>query len=396
MDKIRFKARQIPTGIPGAVMFQADELVDDLAQFLREQHRFEKRKKQKDPDYELFFDLELKRWYKRRSLSANNLQWEICTRLAAADNVKKEIVHNSVREIFYPREEYHGVFVPKDGSELTSMEFAKVIEALVIWCIDRPDPVDIYDIWILFTQWRFGQEKDPLEGSYSGKEDYKEKHPCCEACGKFLLITDNYGVRKHNGQLAHIVSVGAGSIDKDFNWLLLCPDCHLKMQHQKGWEAMLKYFAHLQPKVERARTICGKKALAGADDSQGPEKPLPADPSPPPPAPQQTGEDDQAELVKRVFRGEITEPQLKGPEQDPDEAEKQKMVKRIKSMAGQADEHRKKYYKRAHPNQPGLFDEKTEKVDPKTAQYKDAEDDVAVEPQKIYNEDGTFAVPPDF
>lgn len=241
MEKIRFRAKQLPTGIKGAVMLEAQEMVDELTEFLRAEHAYARAKKQKDPEYELEFDCQLKRWYRRRSLNANNLAWELCTRLGQVDGVSKETVYYAIKELTdLPRDEYKGVFVQRASSDLTTVEFAKFIERLVIECQTHDPTIEIHDIWILFTEWRFGQDKDPLEGSYFGKEDYREKHPCCEGCGKYLLYTGNEGELRHAGEVAHIVAVGSGGADEDWNWLLLCNQGHVQLQHQKGWNAFLK------------------------------------------------------------------------------------------------------------------------------------------------------------
>jgi cytochrome c553 len=314
VDRVRFKAVQQPSGIKGVLMLQAEDEIDNLAKFLKTQHAYAKDRKDREPDYELAFDVEIRRWYKRRSIKANNLQWELCSRIAAADGVEREFIHNAVKEVFYPRKEYRGVFAPKDGGELTTVEYAKVIEALVKWCTERPDPIDIYDIWVLFTDWRFGQETDPLEGTYAGPDDYKEKHPLCEACGKFLLATNNYGVQAHDGQLCHIVSRGASSLGQetkdDWDWLVLCSSCHVvggegePSQHQAGWEALLAKAPHLRPKVERARERAGKHPLAA-----------PPAPAVPP----------------------------KEPAVPPVDAQKQKVLDKLRNLAGTEDVKAKAY-----------------------------------------------------
>lgn len=411
MDKIRFRAKQVPTGIIGAVMFQAQDLVKELGTYLKEEHKYEARKKEQDPTYELEFDVQVQRWYKRRTLNANNLQWELCTRLAAADGVSKELVHNAVKEIYYPRDEYNGVFVPKAGSELSTVEFAKVIEALANLCVTHDPAVEIWDIWILFTEWRFGQEKDPLGGTYAGKDDYREKHPCCEGCGKFLLYTDKEGVLRNAGEVAHIVSEGSGGADEDWNWLLLCAACHRALVHEKGWDQFLKAHPHLAPKVERARGRSGKGPVdAKVDNPQPSEPPDPpgfplAVPTPaverlretkgkgtlPWPKDDEETVAEQARTVQKVFGGDVVEGDIPPAAQEEEDQSKQVMLDRIRGMQDKADEHRKKYYQDDHPT---LFDQVPEKVDPKKAQYKD--DDEPPEPKAAYDEDGNFIVPPNF
>ena len=404
MEKLRLKVKQIPSGLSGTLMLEAQELVDDLTDFLRDEHRYARERKQREPEYELFFDMQIQRWYKRRSLNANNLAWELATRLGQADRVSKEVVYYAVKELVdLPRDEYKGIFVSRSSGELTTVEFARFIQAIVIECQTHVPAVEIRDIWILFTEWRFGQEQDPLGGTYSGPEDYKEKHPCCEACGKFLLVTDNDGVQQHVGQLAHIVSKGAGGPDADSNWLVLCSECHLFTQHAEGWEELLKIHAHLQEKVRRSREFAGKKPLAAADEGQGPVQPA-AEPSAPateavavvktPPL------GAQAEIVKQIFEGEVV--QLPAPEAKLKplvDKDKERMLARLQGLEKTTTESQQRYYP---PTQKTLFDDPpAEAVDSKKAQYKDDEKDES-EPDKeqpavpAYDKDGNFALPPEF
>ena len=106
MEKLRLKVKQIPSGLSGTLMLEAQELVDDLTDFLRDEHRYARERKQREPEYELFFDMQIQRWYKRRSLNANNLAWELATRLGQADRVSKEVVYYAVKELVdLPRDE---------------------------------------------------------------------------------------------------------------------------------------------------------------------------------------------------------------------------------------------------------------------------------------------------
>jgi len=274
VDKITYRARQIPTGLPGSLMLEAQELETELAEFLREQHRYAKKKELIEPAYVLEFEVSLRRWYRRRSLNANNLAWELATRLAQVDGVSKEVVYYAVKELTeLPRDEYKGIFVSRPSGNLTTVEFAKFIERLVIECEMHEPHVEIRDIWILFTEWRFGQDYDPLQGTYSGKDDYREKHPACEACGKCMLYNDGDGIQRLAGEVAHIVSAGSGGEDVDWNWLMLCAECHRGIQHQLGWEPFIECFTHLKSKVERARSRAGKKPV-----DRDPDPPIQAAP----------------------------------------------------------------------------------------------------------------------
>lgn len=93
MDKLRFRAKQVQSGLAGILMLEAQELVDELGTFLREERRYAKQRKEREPEYDLSFDVEIQRWYARRSLNANGLAWELATRLSQADAVKKEVVY---------------------------------------------------------------------------------------------------------------------------------------------------------------------------------------------------------------------------------------------------------------------------------------------------------------
>ena len=404
MEKLRLKVKQIPSGLSGTLMLEAQELVDDLTDFLRDEHRYARERKQREPEYELFFDMQIQRWYKRRSLNANNLAWELATRLGQADRVSKEVVYYAVKELVdLPRDEYKGIFVSRSSGELTTVEFARFIQAIVIECQTHVPAVEIRDIWILFTEWRFAQEKDPLEGTYYGPEDYKEKHPCCEACGGYLLTTDGNGDLQHGGQLAHIVSVGAGGAHPDWDWLMLCTKCHLCTQHANGWEDLLTLHPHLRPKVDRARERSGKKPLATPDGESSAVQP-PAEPSAPATEAVAAAEapplNAQAEIVKQVFEGEVV--QLPAPEAEakpPLDKEKERMLARLQGLEKTTTDRQQRYYP---PAQKTLFDEPpAEAVDPKKAQYKDDEKDEPEPAEETpavpaYDKDGSFALPPEF
>lgn len=79
----------------------------------------------------------------------------------------------------------------------------------------------------------------------ANERQYRLNHPFCEAC-----ISQYIG--DGSGQLAHIKSRGAGGENKSNNWLYLCHSCHIKTQHQKGWEKFKKLFPHLTYKINKA------------------------------------------------------------------------------------------------------------------------------------------------
>ncbi len=391
IEKLRIKVKQIPTGLPGAMMVEAQEMVDELADFLRQERRYAQDRKQREPEYEHFFDMQLQRWYKRRSLNANGLAWELATRLGQADGVKKEVVYYAIKELVdLPRDEYKGVFVSRPSGDLTTVEFARLIQQLVIECQTHVPAVDIRDIWILFTDWRFGLEKDPLEGTYYGPEDYKEKHPCCEACGRFLLTTDKEGTEQRTGELAHIVSVGAGgglSAHDDWIWLVLCSKCHLCIQHANGWEDLLTLYPHIKPKVDRARERAGKKPLAAPDAVQGA---VPAAPVIHPPATvavAPVAASPSTEIVTRIFEGEIVG--LPAEEVDP---EKARMLAKLGGLKKKAEQQQDK---KLTAGQPDLFDESQAKEQVGKKASPGLPPSPSEPPAPVYAEDGSFQLPPD-
>jgi hypothetical protein len=396
MEKLLLKAKRIPTGKPGLLTFQTtDESLEEQANFLREEHHYEKQRKERQPEYENFYELAIQRWYKRRSLNANNLAWELATRLGQADRVSKDVAYYAVKELVdLPRDEYKGVFVSRPSGQLSTVEFARFIQMLVIECQTHDPAVDIRDIWILFTDWRFGQEKDPLEGTYSGPEDYKEKHPCCEACGHFLRITDNSGVQQHTGQLAHIVSTGAGGPNTDWDWFVLCDKCHIHTQHEHGWEELLKAHEHLREKVRRARERAGKKPLASATGEPSKDQPSKQDMAATAPA---VAVGPVTEIVTRVFDGEIVGAPAEAPQED---LEKERMLAKLRGLQKKAGEKQ--------PPQAELFEELKEEepvsviasekeLPPQQVSEMWGETPTPAEPPvPSYTEDGKFNVPPDF
>jgi 5-methylcytosine-specific restriction endonuclease McrA len=341
--KAHFTAKQIPTGISGNLMLETidSQENDRLTAFLKA-----KRAKEKKTGEERYLDVQLEIHYKRRSLNANNLQWELCTRIAQADDVDKDIVHLAMREAVYPREEHYGVWHTKEGRDLSTVEFAGAIEWLIRQAVDRADPVDIRDIWILFTQWRYGQSYDPVQ--YSSLEEYKEAHPLCECCGEFLLQRDQEGIYRHIGHLSHIVSRGAGGSDSTDNIFVLCTRCH-QAQHTHGWDEIVKRAGFLKPKITKAFAVHPDAGQEVVDDFQDdipwedpdPEtSPVPDMPpvhdshenaadepeiqSPMPPADEKTdppdtaGRDEHpAETVRRIFGGTVVEGTIPEPPENP-------------------------------------------------------------------------------
>lgn len=98
-----------------------------------------------------------------------------------------------------------------------------------------------------WEKWKEHKEKDQkINNDSDNIQEYKKNHSDCEACGHY--IGGDIGL----GQLAHIKSIGAGGKNKAYNYLHLCGNCHLKIQHQKGWTEFCQLFPHLKNKIENA------------------------------------------------------------------------------------------------------------------------------------------------
>lgn len=253
--------------------------------------------------------------YQKRTLNQQSLQWELCRRLGRKYGTDPEPVHESVKTIMYPTVLLpNGIYVPKQGKDLTTVEYSQVVEYLIMECAEQQ--VDISDIWILFTHWRFQQEEDPLEGTYRDAADYRDKHPLCEACGVWL---------GDGGHLDHIYRRGRDERgpDVDWNWLRLCPGDHAE-KHSGGIEAFIARFDHLRAKVERAYERAGGSppdvdTPADQDEPAGGEPPRtderavsgrvePASPvGAERPAGGDVNEEQTWEIALRVFDGEVVE-----------------------------------------------------------------------------------------
>lgn len=91
------------------------------------------------------------------------------------------------------------------------------------------------------------------------QEEYKERTPICEASGTWIGT---------GGELAHIVSRGAGGDEGPWNWLHLSTEMHRFVQHQSGWEALLKMAPWLKEKVRRAKENENTSSEKAAQDNK--------------------------------------------------------------------------------------------------------------------------------
>ena len=101
---------------------------------------------------------------------------------------------------------------------------------------------DYWDKW----QNRKNKEKIKIDNDKNTIQEYKNSHINCEACSRFI------GGDMELGNLAHIKSVGSGGKNKATNFLHLCGNCHIEIQHQKGWTFFCSKYPHLKNKIENA------------------------------------------------------------------------------------------------------------------------------------------------
>ena len=220
--------------------------VDETRLFFQKKQEWEKQN-----DEERYADIRLAIWYRKRTAKQNRLQFAICQRILLLDEYvgcTVNEIHNGLKAQYYPRRlnRFTGLDESKDGDELTTVEYSKVVEKFNAEAIMLG--ADVWDIWILFTEWRFQQAGDPLEGTYGSRKAYRDLHPCCEACGVCLVSKAG----EHRGEIADILTTARAGETSDWNWLMLCPRCHRFVMHQKGWNELIKLYEWIKEKVKRA------------------------------------------------------------------------------------------------------------------------------------------------
>lgn len=248
--EVTFTARKHPVSAP-FISLEVTEGRDKIGQFFRKHREWEEKKGE-----EKLLTVTLELHYRKRSVQQNRLERELCKRIAMVNLVDPDEIHEAAKAITYPTlVTEKGVYYKKPGKMLSTAEYAAHITFLISEAIDIG--ADIQDIWILWTEWRYGQEKDPMEGTYRDFGDYRQKHPLCESCGNYLPPSSEGFLHG-----AHIVPVSQGGSDEDWNRLMLCHRCHIGIQHQKGWAALLKTAPHLKNKVVKAFERQGYSGIA--------------------------------------------------------------------------------------------------------------------------------------
>jgi hypothetical protein len=204
-------------------------------------------------------------WYKKRTLAMNNLMWGLLAIMSYEVYQKfghEEELYQDMLDLYAPKfiSKFSGKARNKTSSKMNTLEMGVLIDGifreLAQLGIEFTDAGDIDRYWLEFYEWRGKQKEDPLAGQYESVKDYKEKVVFCEACRKFL--------QPNEGQVAHIVSTGAGGIDYGFNLFRLCTECHINAQHQQGWDKLVDKFPHIKWKIDKARELQNKKPLETA------------------------------------------------------------------------------------------------------------------------------------
>lgn len=211
---------------------------------------------------------------KKRTLKQNAMFHSICAQIAkklysfetkTQQMTKKEalnIVKQSIKEfaVTYDYPEVimgtaHGkVKIPKGSSSCSTKEFGILMECAFVEA--HYHGVDIREETTAFRTWRNSQEVDPLNGSYKSTDEYRERHPVCEVCGKWLGTERTDGVWK--GELMHLVTRAQGADYSDCWIIHACPECHRK-QHKEGWNILFRDYPHMKTIKENADKLWYKK-----------------------------------------------------------------------------------------------------------------------------------------
>lgn len=165
-------------------------------------------------------------------------------------------VYSGLIAMYAPRVKGYkvGEFVPKTLSQMNTVEASGLIEGAFrelaeagFALEDSREAKELYDEW---RTWRGKSKAEKFDERTL--EEYAEAVPFCEACGSMDRVEN-----------AHIVSVGAGSPSGVAGYYLrLCFRHHREVQHQHGWETLLRYYPHLIGRVNLARKKEGKKKIS--------------------------------------------------------------------------------------------------------------------------------------
>lgn len=202
-------------------------------------------------------------WYEHRTLKQNNIFHSIVRQIADATDMDMDLVKQGIKEVAVDAFDYPVIEINTSQGkkrkplpsrrantrQMSILIFAAFTEAAY-------QRVDVREEFFTYEEWikKKNQNKDPLESTFVSEEDYTNKHPYCEACLGWLgyIELDENGIRRHEGQLIHIVSAGASAIDDLWNRMRFCTRCHLMIQHQYGWPEFLERYPIVERRVINA------------------------------------------------------------------------------------------------------------------------------------------------
>jgi hypothetical protein len=217
--------------------------------------------------------VELRKWYRAKTHDQLALFWSLIKIMS----LHQEGKHDEETKQGY----YHGLLymygartVAKlpDGrveealktlSEMNTVEASQLIEGafreLALMDCNVTESSKIKNFYIEWRTWRGQLKHDGMDETYKSLDDYRDRVPFCEA----TLVRLQPG----EGHLAHIVSSGAsGESNEPWNFLHLCAEVHIGLQHTKGWVEMLEKYPHLMGKVNVARKRHGLQAIKKPED----------------------------------------------------------------------------------------------------------------------------------
>lgn len=210
-------------------------------------------KKSTWPRVPIEFDIKYAR--KDRTLDQNRLYWALINILAYEKTGEygwEDQAHEYVLDTYAPRihSKFTGKAEPMRSSHMNTIQFAELIDAVFNELAQLEIPVhhqtDIRSYWAKHMEHKYSL--DSIEVTEKTIEEYRRSQTFCEACTKPLLHgTDNY-----EGNIAHIVSKGAGGSDAAWNLFHFCVHDHLEIQHQNGWEKLIEQYPHIRGKYEHA------------------------------------------------------------------------------------------------------------------------------------------------
>lgn len=141
-------------------------------------------------------------------------------------------------------------------SEMNREQLSRLMEGAIIECsmyhMVLNQGSDYHRLVAEWYLWRGKLKRDTLEESYANVDNYRARHPKCEACWS-----------EDSQHIAHIGGGGVALKGPVESWaiLALCARHHTGLQHQAGWIALLRVYKHLRPKVEKARERLGLGSL---------------------------------------------------------------------------------------------------------------------------------------